>query len=450
MEPRIQYATTSDGVNIAFYSLGEGTPPLVSLGAMPVSNVDLEWRYPEYRDENELFAQSRQFVRFDLRGSGMSTRDVSDYSVEAFLRDLEAVVDRLHLERFALLGYVSSARLAVVYAAQRPARVSHLVLVEPYVRGSDALEASQAKVFSALLNADWEMYTETLASVAFGWAAGDPARRFAEFVRECVTREAYKAFFHVDRGLDVGDALAQVRAPALVLHRRQVPFPTIESAKMVASMLGDARLTVLEGTWMGATDAIVSAVNEFLDEGEEPAPTDVPSGLVTILFTDMQSSTALRRKLGDAQVQELVRAHNEIVRAALGEHAGREITHTGDGIMASFSTATSALRCGIDIQRGVAAHKEAHTDSPLGVYVGLNAGEPIAEDDPDGRVDLFGTSVDLARRVCDHAEPGQILASNVVRELAEGKDFLFSDIGDVVPKGFEEPVRLYEVRWEED
>ena len=76
------------------------------------------------------------------------------------------------------------------------------------------------------------------------------------------------------------------------------------------------------------------------------------------------------------------------------------------------------------------------------MYVGLNAGEPIAEEQ-----DLFGTSVDLAARICDHAEPGQILASNVVRELAEGKGFLFGDIGDVVPKGFEQAVRLYEVRW---
>jgi class 3 adenylate cyclase len=199
-------------------------------------------------------------------------------------------------------------------------------------------------------------------------------------------------------------------------------------------------------------DSVLEAIDEFLGEGEEagPATAVAPGGFATILFTDMESSTALRRKLGDAKVQELLRVHNQIVRAALGEHAGHEIKHTGDGIMASFSTATSALQCSIAIQRGVAAHVEEHPDAPLGVYVGLNAGEPIAEDDPDGRLDLFGTSVDLAARICDHAEPGQILASNVVRELSEGKGFLFGDIGDVVPKGFEQPVRLYEVRWRED
>jgi adenylate cyclase len=82
------------------------------------------------------------------------------------------------------------------------------------------------------------------------------------------------------------------------------------------------------------------------------------------------------------------------------------------------------------------------------VRIGLNAGEPVAEDDPDGRRDLFGTAVQLAARICAHAEPGQILASNVVRELSAGKGVMFSDRGEVTLRGFEEPVRLYEVRWD--
>ncbi len=171
--------------------------------------------------------------------------------------------------------------------------------------------------------------------------------------------------------------------------------------------------------------------------------------MYTILFTDMASSTALTQRLGDAGAQEVRRAHNEIVRAALSANSGSEIKHTGDGIMASFATASSALECAIAIQCGVAEHKQEHPDSPLSVYIGLNAGEPIAEDDPDGRVDLFGTSVNLAKRICDQAEAGQIVASNVVRELAAGKDFLFADLGETELRGFEDPVKLWELRWRE-
>ena len=166
--------------------------------------------------------------------------------------------------------------------------------------------------------------------------------------------------------------------------------------------------------------------------------------MYTILFTDMQSSTAITQRLGDARAQEVRRAHNEIVRSALQATGGSEIKHTGDGIMASFTTASAALDCAIAIQRGVADHVEAHPDTPLALYVGLNAGEPIAEEG-----DLFGTSVDLAARICDHAEPGQIVASDVVRQLAAGKDFLFADLGETALRGFEDPVKLWEVRWEE-
>ena len=134
---------------------------------------------------------------------------------------------------------------------------------------------------------------------------------------------------------------------------------------------------------------------------------------------------------------------NDIVRSALAANAGTEIKHTGDGIMASFSTASSALNCAIAVQRGVAAHKDENPDSPLAVYVGLNAGEPIAEDD-----DLFGTSINLAARICDHAEAGQIVAADVVRQLAAGKDFLFSDLGETELRGFEDPVKLWELRWQ--
>ena len=172
--------------------------------------------------------------------------------------------------------------------------------------------------------------------------------------------------------------------------------------------------------------------------------TPAPSGPLTILFTDMEGSTTLADRLGDAAAQEVRRAHNEIVRAALAANGGNEIKHTGDGIMASFGIASAALQAAIAIQRGVAQHKEAHPDSPLGVYIGLNAGEPIAEDD-----DLFGTSINLAARICDHAQPGQIVAANVVRELAAGKQFLFADLGETELRGFEDPVKLWELRWQE-
>jgi class 3 adenylate cyclase len=170
-----------------------------------------------------------------------------------------------------------------------------------------------------------------------------------------------------------------------------------------------------------------------------------PPGVVTVLFTDVESSTAHRRRLGDENAQEIVRVHNTIVRDALEQSGGTEIKHTGDGIMASFQGVSAALDCAIAIQRGIATHGEKQPELPLRVYIGINAGEPISEER-----DLFGTSVDLAARICQHADAGTILVADVVRQLAAGKGFPFLDRGETVMKGFEEPVKLWELRWEPD
>jgi len=224
----------------------------------------------------------------------------------------------------------------------------------------------------------------------------------------------------------------------------------------------------------------MDAVNDFLStsdhHAEQPAaPIQVAPGLQTILFTDMEGSTSLTQRLGDAAAQELVRTHNSIVREALRAHDGSEIKHTGDGIMATFPSAARALACAVAVQRAVAernaslpAHPEpvegraepqpsAHASTssaradrsvgaePFAVRIGLNAGEPVAEDD-----DLFGSAVQLAARICAQADAGDILVSNVVRELAVGKGFDFSDRGTTELKGFDDPVRLYRVAWQEE
>jgi class 3 adenylate cyclase len=137
-----------------------------------------------------------------------------------------------------------------------------------------------------------------------------------------------------------------------------------------------------------------------------------------------------------------------MVREALKSHGGAEVKTMGDGFMASFSSATRALECAIAMQRAFAQHNESAKE-PIRVRIGLNAGEPIAEEDPDGRSDLFGTAVIEAARIAAAARGGEILVANVVRELAKGKEFLFADRGETSLRGFEDPVRLFEVRWQD-
>ena len=196
----------------------------------------------------------------------------------------------------------------------------------------------------------------------------------------------------------------------------------------------------------------MSAIDEFLDEGEETAVAGKlaqPGAFRTILFTDIEGSTAMTQRLGDAKARDVLREHERIVREALKSHGGSEVKTMGDGFMASFGSAVKALECAIAIQTAFEA-RNASNETPIRVRIGLNAGEPIAEDDPDGRGDLFGTAVIRAARIAAMAQGGEILVANVVRELAEGKGFMFGDRGEAPLRGFDDTVRLFEVRWRED
>jgi len=154
----------------------------------------------------------------------------------------------------------------------------------------------------------------------------------------------------------------------------------------------------------------------------------------------VEGSTALTQRLGDARAREVMRNHERITREALRAHGGAEVKAMGDGFMASFSSATRALECALAVQKAFASYSDENPDTPIKVRIGLNAGEPIAEDE-----DLFGTAVIVAARIAAQAEGEQILASDVVRQLVAGKGFLFSDQGEIPLKGFDQPMRLYEV-----
>ena len=165
-------------------------------------------------------------------------------------------------------------------------------------------------------------------------------------------------------------------------------------------------------------------------------------GIRTVLFTDIVGSTTLTQEAGDEAAMELIYLHDSIVRTALTDLKGREVKHTGDGIMASFVSAAAAIRCATRIQRDLAKHCEEHPQRPFKVRIGVAAGEPVEHHE-----DLFGSTVQLAARLCSHAMPDQILASNVVAELCVGKKLPFQDMGEFTLKGFHLPVRAHAVAW---
>ncbi len=214
-----------------------------------------------------------------------------------------------------------------------------------------------------------------------------------------------------------------------------------------------AKKVDLQGLTSGDMGSSIVALNRAV-QSEQPdiSVHAAPDGTVTLLFSDIENSTALNEQMGDAKWMEVLRAHNAVIDAQVKAQHGHVVKTMGDGYMVAFKSATDGLRCAIAIQRAIGS---ALTPGPspiamgggstaaIKVRIGLHTGEVVREGD-----DFFGRHVNLAARVAGHAAGGEIFVSGVVRELVSGQSFAFDDLGERPMKGFEQPVRVWAVRWQ--
>jgi class 3 adenylate cyclase/tetratricopeptide (TPR) repeat protein len=190
-------------------------------------------------------------------------------------------------------------------------------------------------------------------------------------------------------------------------------------------------------------DRLDAMAEAAVAEPRELRAHSAPDGTVTLLFSDVEDSSPLFERLGDLRAQDIVRAHNEIIREQINLHKGFEVKSLGDGFMIAFSSARRALLCAIGIQRAFAAYCDEHTDQPIRVRIGLHVGETISES-----ADFFGKAVILAARIAARARGGEILVSSTMRDLTEtAGDLRFTEAGDTQLKGFPGTHRLYRVIW---
>lgn len=448
VEQEIRFCASPDGVRIAYALVGKG-PPLVKAPNW-MSHLEFEWRSPLWRHSIEQLSRDHQYIRWDQRGCGLSDWDVEDLSLEAWVMDLETVVDELGLERFPLLGISQGGAVAITYAARHPEKVSHLILYGVFARGRNKRPQTQEQR---------ELNEAIITLARHGWGKDDPAYRqmfatsfipgatleqmrwFNDICRISTSPENAARYMLTSNEIDVTQLLPKVQAPTLVMHARdelRVPF---DEGRLVAAGIKGARFVPLESSNHlllenePAWGVFLSEVRTFLGVERQPAAAPSTSSIRTILFTDVEGSTKLTHQLGDERARELLREHERIVRESLDAHGGSEVKALGDGFMVSFPSATRALECAIAIQKASESVK---------VRIGINSGEPIEED-----ADLFGTAVNMAARIADKARGGEILVSDVVRQLVAGKGFSFANRGHAALRGFEDPVALFEVRWQE-
>jgi class 3 adenylate cyclase len=437
MEPQIQYAKTSDGVSIAFWTMGEGSTPLVILSPLLFGHLTRELEVPQIRSWYDRLAEERLVIRFDRRNQGLSQRGVPPSSAG---HDVGGVMDVLQLEHAHLLGFYGPAAEMVRYAAQRPDRVSRLALWAPLATARWVRDR-RYQTLVALADRDWELFVETFAHTYLGWWRGSSAHWWAKLIRDSVAQADFLASMkHLGEGPGVTDILPLVQAPTLVLHQPGMYGGTEdEESRLVASSVPNARLVQLEQRFVGPhfSEVGMEALRAFLAGDETPPGATVPSGLTVILFADIAGSTALTERLGDAAFRKKARALDAALRQAITERNGTPIEGKllGDGVLATFASARDAIE-------GALACAQAGDGAGLPLHLGLHAGDVIREEN-----NVFGGAVNIAARVAAAAGPGETLVSQTVRDLARtSAGVSFEDRGERELKGIEEPLRVFAVR----
>ena len=450
MEQRIQFAHARDGTRIAFATSGEG-PTLVSVPAPPDNHIQLEWDDPSRRRGLEHLSSFRRLVRYDGRGTGLSDRDVGDLSLEARVSDLEAIVDRLEVETVALLSGGHGNQVSVAFAAANPERVSHLIAVNPFTRGSEFMSPEQLSMYKHMLKTDFRMFTDVVAAQTFGWGK-EEGPRYASYFRASVEPAMAARIYDAMLTIDLTEHLPRLTCPVLVIRSSASQLVSETDTRRFAASIKDLDLAALPGAPVeGASSDMLTRIGRFFGEDWPPLkeePVQPPSAdslpsLRTVLFTDIEDHSSMMTRLGDAAGRDVLRMHEETTRDGLRAFGGTEVKTMGDGFLASFRSIQAALDCAVALQQQLSSGRSVLPEG-FRIRVGINAGEPIAEDG-----DLFGSSVITAARILSLAQGGEVLVSNVVRELVAGKGHLFEDRGFHALRGFDEPVRVWSLHWRE-
>src|SRR5574341_2678 len=309
--------------------------------------------------------------------------------------------------------------------------------------------------FADFMKANWSSAVHAITALSTSAAATGPGREALPFDQVQQLGRMYEQSANGEvagsmivaahDGWDVRSLLGVVRTPTLILHVIGDTLFSFNAAQQMAERIKESTLIPLHDLLFQEGEAL-SVVDRFLPAVRPSGPSSKGHDpFRTVLFTDLVGHTEMMSRLGDEGGRAVLREHELITREVLKAHGGTEVKTMGDGFMASFGSVTRAVECAVALQKALDewnAGVGAQQGAPLRVRCGLNAGEPIEEEG-----DLFGTTVILAARIAAKAEGGEILVANAVRELCAGKGFLFADRGEFVAKGFEDPVRVYEVRW---
>ncbi|MFC1946486.1 alpha/beta fold hydrolase [Chloroflexota bacterium] len=288
MEQQIRFCTTDDSHRIAYATIGQGPPLVMTPGAW--SHLELNWQRPEIRSYYEALAKYHTVIRYDKLGTGLSDRERTDFSLESEVKILEIIIDNLNLDRLALFGTSGSGPIAVSYAAKHPDRVSHLILYgSDFPRAGQQLDEAQKDNLASLISlmpTDWKMVARILSDHVLPGSSAADREQYSQMTMESITSDIASQMLSQSSQWDITSQCKSIRIPTMVMHRQKDMATSFQVGRELAATIPNSHLVSLDGIdhmpYLGDTETIIRNINEFLGvtvqsshtmESDEPAAT---------------------------------------------------------------------------------------------------------------------------------------------------------------------------------
>ncbi|MBA2961806.1 MULTISPECIES: adenylate/guanylate cyclase domain-containing protein [Ramlibacter] len=462
LQQDVRFCTSSDGTSIAYATMGSGLPLVRPAHFLTHLEFDLE--SPVMQPWLVELSRHNMLLRYDGRGTGLSSRDPPEISFETAIADLEAVVDGAGVDRFALFGCSQGCATSIAYAARHPERVTRLVVYGGYARGflkrnPTEQQRRELQALLDLMKVGWgrenPAYRQIFTSQFIPDASAKQAAWFNEQERMSATPECAVRLLESWGAIDVSDLARQIKCPTLVLHLRQDMRTPVDEGRLVASLIPGARFVSVEGRnhvllkGEACFGKVFSALQDFVNPGLRsteitPAASsaDLKQRLVAILAADVAGYSRLmaRNELGTLNALDRARS---IFNTLIELNQGRVVDMAGDSLLAVFDTANGALGAAIQAQRALASRPGSPEDDRMSFRIGVHIGDIIEK--LDGTV--YGDGVNVAARLQGLAEPGGIMVSDLIYSVVRGDmKAALVDAGVHAVKNIAHPIPAFRVR----
>jgi len=443
--PQTQYATTRDGVHIAYQVAGDAEIDLIEAPGT-VSHLDLQYRFDnpdELYEWNRMLAFCR-YIRFDKRGTGLSDRVTDVASLEERTDDIRAVMDAAGSERAAIMGISEGGSMAMLFAALYPERTRVLIVwggQATWLRSLDTPWGETREQYQRMVDdlAEHGVTEEYIRGGGAGFGdevSDDTIQELMRYFQAGASPASIAALERMNMEIDIRDILPSIQVPTLIVNSNHDPISPIEGARYLAERIPNARLFEYESkthfpTTPEGNALILDEIEEFVTGTRPAPPTD--RVLTTILFTDIVDSTKRAAGLGDANWKALLGQHDTVARGRIERFGGRYVNTTGDGLVAMFDGPARAVNCARDLIDAVGS-------LGLQIRAGVHSGEVELVGD-----DVRGLAVHIGARVGALAGASEVWVSSTVKDLAVGSGLVLEDAGEHELKGVPDRWHLYRV-----